>query len=51
MQALGGKGFEATSEAQFQEAMHQALTYDGPSLIDVQIDPSGYSQQLKAMRG
>jgi acetolactate synthase-1/2/3 large subunit len=51
MQALGGQGFEATTEAQYQEALQKALLHDGPSLIDVQIDPSGYSQQLKAMRG
>jgi acetolactate synthase-1/2/3 large subunit len=51
MQALGGKGFEAINEAQYQEALRQALSHQGPSLIDVQIDPSGYSQQLKAMRG
>jgi acetolactate synthase-1/2/3 large subunit len=51
MQALGGQGFEATTEAQYYEALTQALKLQGPSLIDVQIDPSGYSQQLKAMRG
>jgi thiamine pyrophosphate-dependent acetolactate synthase large subunit-like protein len=51
MQALGGQGFEATTEAQYQEALQKALLHKGPSLIDVQIDPSGYSQQLKAMRG
>lgn len=51
MQALGGQGFEATTEVQYHEALTQALKYQGPSLIDVQIDPSGYSQQLKAMRG
>ena len=51
MQALGGQGFEATTEAQYHEALTQALKHQGPSLIDVQIDPSGYSQQLKAMRG
>ncbi len=51
MQALGGQGFEATNEVQYHEALTQALRHQGPSLIDVQIDPSGYSQQLKAMRG
>jgi acetolactate synthase-1/2/3 large subunit len=51
MQALGGKGFEATNEVQYHEALTQALRHQGPSVIDVQIDPSGYSQQLKAMRG
>ena len=51
MQALGGKGFEATTEVQYQEVLAEALQFEGPSLIDVQIDPSGYAQQLKAMRG
>ncbi|MEI8399564.1 MAG: thiamine pyrophosphate-dependent enzyme [Alcaligenaceae bacterium] len=51
MQALGGQGFEATTEVQYQQALTQALKLQSPSLIDVQIDPSGYSQQLKAMRG
>jgi acetolactate synthase-1/2/3 large subunit len=51
MLALGGQGFEATTEAQYYQALTQALKLQGPSLIDVQIDPSGYSQQLKAMRG
>lgn len=51
MQALGGQGFEATTEVQYHQALTHALKFQGPSLIDVQIDPSGYSQQLKAMRG
>jgi thiamine pyrophosphate-dependent acetolactate synthase large subunit-like protein len=36
---------------QYQEVLAEALQFEGPSLIDVQIDPSGYAQQLKAMRG
>lgn len=51
MQALGGQGFAATTEGQYHDALTKALRHQGPSLIDVQIDPSGYSQQLKAMRG
>ena len=51
MQALGGQGFAATTEGQYHDALTKALRHRGPSLIDVQIDPSGYSQQLKAMRG
>ena len=51
MNALGGYGVVATSEQEFVEGLNQALTRDGPSLIDVLIDPTGYPEQLKAMRG
>ncbi|MDN3986747.1 thiamine pyrophosphate-binding protein [Zwartia vadi] len=51
MDALGGYGVVATSEQEFNEGLNQALSRDGPSLIDVLIDPSGYPEQLKAMRG
>ena len=51
MTALGGKGFPVTNESQYCEALDEALQSNMPSLIDVMIDPSGYAQQLKAMRG
>lgn len=51
MGALGGLGIRITSEQAFIEGMQQALAYHGPSLLDVSIDPSGYPEQLKAMRG
>jgi len=51
MRALGGVGATASTEAEFVLAMSAALNTDGPSLIDVLIDPSGYPEQLKAMRG
>ena len=51
MGALGGLGIRVTSEQALIEGMQQALAYNGPSLLDVSIDPSGYPEQLKAMRG
>ena len=51
MNALGGKGMHASTEEQYIDALQYALKNNGPFLIDVQIDPSGYSTQLKAMRG
>ncbi len=51
MRALGGFGTSVTTEQEFVTAMATALKTKGPSLIDVSIDPSGYPEQLKAMRG
>ena len=51
MEALGGVGIRVSNEQEFIEGMQQALACDGPSLLDVSIDPSGYREQLKAMRG
>lgn len=51
MQALGGLGIRVSSEQEFVAGMKQALVCEGPSLLDVSIDPSGYPEQLKAMRG
>lgn len=51
MRALGGFGISVTTEQEFVTAMATALKIKGPSLIDVSIDPSGYPEQLKAMRG
>ena len=32
-------------------ALAKALAGTGPALVDVQVDPSGYQKQLRAMRG
>jgi acetolactate synthase-1/2/3 large subunit len=50
-EGFGVKGFRADTLAQYTEALRVALAHDGPSLIDVAIDPSGYSGQLAALRG
>jgi acetolactate synthase-1/2/3 large subunit len=51
MQALGGIGFSVSNEVQYQKALSHAICATKPCLIDVLIDPTGYPQQLKAMRG
>lgn len=51
MRGLGGDGEVVSSEAAFVTALNRALNATGPYLIDVLVDPSGYSSQLKAMRG
>jgi acetolactate synthase-1/2/3 large subunit len=51
MGALGGLGIRINSEQELILGMQQALAHNGPSLLDVSIDPSGYPEQLKAMRG
>jgi acetolactate synthase-1/2/3 large subunit len=51
MEALGGVGIRVSNEQEFVEGMQRVLACDGPSLLDVSIDPSGYPEQLKAMRG
>ncbi len=50
-EGLGARGFRAADEVTLAEALDAAFALDGPSLIDVQVDPAGYSQQLQAMRG
>lgn len=51
MRALGGVGTSVATEDGLIAALEAALTHAGPTLIDVAIDPSGYPEQLKAMRG
>jgi acetolactate synthase I/II/III large subunit len=51
MDALGGQGFTARDEAQYEAALDAALASGRPCLIDVEVDPVGYGRQLKAMRG
>ena len=51
MNGLGGRGYRAESVAEYQNALIDALSVDGPALIDVAVDPSGYAEQMKALRG
>jgi acetolactate synthase-1/2/3 large subunit len=51
MQAMGGRGFRVQDEAGYEAALATALASGQPCLIDVLVDPAGYPQQLKAMRG
>jgi len=51
MRSLGGTGLTATTEAELDAAMAQAIAANGPTLVDVAVDPSGYPAQIKALRG
>jgi acetolactate synthase-1/2/3 large subunit len=50
-EGFGLKGFVATTPAHYRTALREAFAHDGPSLIDVHVDPAGYPAQLQAMRG
>lgn len=34
-----------------ESAVAEALAHDGPGLIDIDVDPAGYRDQLAALRG
>lgn len=51
MNAFGGLGLHARDGDAYARALSKALAHDGPSLIDVRVDPSGYPGQLRALRG
>lgn len=51
MRAMGGRGYRAAGVSEYRAALAEALGGAGPALIDVAVDPSGYPDQLKALRG
>jgi acetolactate synthase-1/2/3 large subunit len=51
MRGLGGRGYRAATRAEYQVALEAALGGEGPALIDVVVEPGGYLEQLKALRG
>ncbi len=51
MEGMGGRGYCVETIESYTHALSEALQSDGPALIDVTIDASGYSDQLKALRG
>ena len=50
-EGFGATGFHAATEAEYITALEAAFALQGPSLIDVTVDPAGYTAQLQAMRG
>jgi acetolactate synthase-1/2/3 large subunit len=50
-EGVGMPGHVATTERELDRALSQALAARGPSLIDARIDPSTYSDLLRAIRG
>jgi acetolactate synthase-1/2/3 large subunit len=51
MRGFGGRAFRVSEESEYEAALDEALLEQGPVLIDVLIDPTGYPQQIKALRG
>lgn len=49
-QGCGMRSWRARSSGELKEAMALALEHQGPSLIDVVVDPSSYSQIYAALR-
>jgi acetolactate synthase-1/2/3 large subunit len=49
--ALGLEGCRAATTDDLRAALGRALDADGPTLIDVPVDPDGYPALLKALRG
>jgi acetolactate synthase-1/2/3 large subunit len=50
-EGFGLRGYVATKPAEYRAALRAAFANDGPSLVDVHVDPAGYPAQLQAMRG
>ena len=48
---LGCRAWKIGLQEPLQPALGAALAHDGASLIDVAVDPSGYGDQLAALRG
>ncbi|MET0541084.1 MAG: thiamine pyrophosphate-binding protein [Variovorax sp.] len=48
---FGMTGFSVDSVAGYEDALRAAMQAEGPCLIDVQVDPSGYRSQATALRG
>ena len=51
MEGLGGRGFRVDGADEYQAAVSESLRSEGPSLIDVTVDPGGYLAQMKSLRG
>jgi acetolactate synthase-1/2/3 large subunit len=50
MQGLGGHGWKVETIENYHDALDRAIRCQGPALIDVHIDSSGYPSQLEALR-
>jgi acetolactate synthase-1/2/3 large subunit len=49
--AFGFSVWRARTEAEYADAISRALGAGRPCLIDVRVDPTGYANQLNALRG
>jgi acetolactate synthase-1/2/3 large subunit len=51
MHGLGGRGWSVQTVDEYASALEEALSGDGPALIDVRIDPAGYHRQYRVVMG
>ena len=51
MEGLGGRGFRVDNARDYHAAVAEALHNEGPSLIDVRVNPQGYLAQMESLRG
>ena len=49
--ALGCRAWRVDMDTPLELVLAEAFAGDGPALVDVAVDPSGYGAQLKALRG
>lgn len=50
-EALGCRGWTVGPKDDLDGVLSEAFAAEGPALVDVSVDPSGYSAQLRALRG
>jgi thiamine pyrophosphate-dependent acetolactate synthase large subunit-like protein len=50
-ESVGVSSFFATTEDEVARAVAEAVTADGPSLIEARVDGSVYGEMLRAVRG
>lgn len=50
-EGYGLLGLRVGSQADLSSALNLAFTREGPSIVDVQVDPSGYAEILGVIRG
>lgn len=50
-EGFGLSAWRARTETEFRAAIAAALTSDRPALVDVHVDPTGYPDQIRAVRG
>ena len=50
-EGFGVAGFRADTPENYRKALRAAFAVEGPSLVDVRVNPAGYPAQLQAMRG
>ena len=50
-EGLGCAGLRVGPHDELADVLREALTVEGPCVVDVSVDPSGYRDQLAALRG